>query len=409
MKRHEELIAGLDIGTTKVCCIVGERTQDGVDIIGIGTCESRGLRKGVVINIDATVDSISRAVEEAELMAGCEISTVYAGIAGGHVEGFNKNGIVAIKDREVRESDIARVVDAAKAVRIQADREIIHVLPQEYTVDEQRGILEPLGMHGVRLEASVHIVTGASTSLQNIIKCAQRCNIGVAAIVLEQLASSAAVLTPEEKELGVALVDIGGGTTDIAVWSKKTIVHTAVIPLGGNNITKDIAVGVRTPMSDAETIKMRYGCAMMDLVGEDETIEVPSVGGRKPRTLQREILTTIIEPRAEEILAMVGKEIETACALTDLASGVVITGGTAVMEGMPELAEDVLGVPVRRGVPRGVGGLVDVVRNPRFATGVGLVQYGAQQAHMPYVPQLRDESFLSRLLKRGKNWIRAAV
>ena len=409
MKRHHELIAGLDIGTTKVCCIVGERTPEGVDIIGIGSCESQGLRKGVVINIDATVGSISRAIEEAELMAGCEISTVYAGIAGGHIRGFNSQGIVAIKDREVRGQDIIRVVDAAKAVAIPADREIIHVLPREYMVDEQDGILEPVGMHGVRLEAQVHIVTGAIASLNNIGKCAERCGVEVEEIVLEQLASSAAVLTPEEKELGVALVDIGGGTTDIAVWHRKAIVHTAVIPVGGNNITKDIAVGLRTPMSDAETIKMRYGCALGDLVTSDETIEVPSVGGRRPRALKRELLTTIIEPRVEEMLALIGQHIQEACPLEGLASGIVLTGGVAVMDGIAELAEEVLGVPVRRGVPQGVGGLVDVVRNPRFATGVGLVLFGAQMADSPYLRPIKEDGVTTRFIKRMRSWIRAAV
>ncbi len=409
MKGHDELIAGLDIGTTKVCCIVGERTSEGVDIIGIGSCESQGLRKGVVINIDATVGSIARAIEEAELMAGCEISTVYAGIAGGHIKGFNSQGIVAIKDREVHEQDILRVVDAAKAVAVPSDREIIHVLPREYMVDDQDGILEPIGMHGVRLEAQVHIVTGAIASLNNIVKCAERCGVQVSEIVLEQVASSAAVLTPEEKELGVALVDIGGGTTDIAVWNRRSIVHTAVIPLGGNNITKDIAVGLRTPMADAEMIKTRYGCALGDLVTADETIDVPSVGGRRPRALKRELLSTIIEPRVEEMLALVGQHIEEAVPFEELASGVVITGGAAVMDGMTELAEEVLGVPVRRGVPQGVGGLVDVVRNPRFATGVGLVLHGASASDHPYLSAGRDEGFTSRFFKRMRSWIRQAV
>jgi cell division protein FtsA len=409
MKRNEELIAGLDIGTTKVCCIVGERTHEGVDIIGIGTTESRGLRKGVVINIDATVESISHAIEEAELMAGVEISTVYAGIAGGHIRGFNSNGIVAIKDREVRETDLGRVVDAAKAVKIPMDREIIHVLPQQYIVDDQVGILEPIGMSGVRLEAEVHIVTGAVSTLQNIIKCCQRCNVEVLDIVLEQLASSAAVLAPAEKELGVALVDIGGGTTDIAVWSKRSIIHTSVLPVGGNNITKDIAVGLRTPMADAEALKVKYGCAMADMVGAEELIDVPSVGGRQPRSLKREILGTIIEPRAEEMLALVRAKLEEAGPVESLNSGVVLTGGAAVMEGMPELAEEVLGVPVRRGVPTGVGGLVDVVRNPRFATGVGLVLFGAQQGPQSFHRDTRDEGIYSRIFKRMRSWIRAAV
>lgn len=408
MRRNEEIIAGLDIGTTKICCIVGEKTPEGVDIIGIGTTESRGLRKGVVINIDTTVASIARAIEEAELMAGCEISTVYAGISGGHIRGFNSNGIVAIKEREVRANDIMRVIDAAKAIPVPMDREIIHVLPQQYIVDDQHDIYDPIGMSGVRLEAEVHIVSGAIASLQNIVKCANRCAVNVADIVLEQIASSAAVLTPEEKELGVALVDIGGGTTDIAVWSKRSIVHTSVIPVGGNNITRDIAVGLRTPMTDAEKIKVRYGCAMTDIVAQDETIEVPSVGGRRPRALRREILSTIVEPRVEEILALVGQRIHEAGPIENIGSGIVLTGGAAVMDGMTELAEEVLGVPVRRGVPAGVGGLVDVVRNPRFATGVGLVLFAHQQDLAPHL-SIKEEGIYSRIFKRMRSWIRAAV
>ncbi|MBN1947589.1 MAG: cell division protein FtsA [Bradymonadales bacterium] len=408
MRKNGELVAGLDIGSTKVCCIVGERTADGVDIIGIGTAESRGLRKGVIINIDATVGSIISAIQEAELMAGCEISTVYAGVAGGHVQGFNSNGIVAIKDREVRPSDIFRVIDAAKAVPMPKDRQIIHVLPQEYMVDEQQGIYEPIGMPGVRLEADVHIVTAASSSLQNIAKCASRCDLSIAEVVLEQLASSAAVLTPEEKELGVALIDIGGGTTDIAVWARRSIVHTAVIPIGGNNITKDIAVGLRTPMTDAEKIKIKYGCALTDLVHEDETIEVPTVGDRQPRILSRDVLCTIIEPRVEEMLALINQQLHESGVVEELGSGVVLTGGAAVMEGMPELAQEVLGLPVRRGIPRGVGGLVDVVRNPRFATGVGLVLHGCRAPSAAYIPA-RTERFTSRIVSRVRRWFQAAV
>ncbi|HYH98126.1 cell division protein FtsA, partial [Hyalangium sp.] len=300
-QKSGEIIVGLDIGTTKICAIVGELTDSGIDIIGIGTHPSKGLRKGVVVNIEATVSSIRRAVEEAELMAGAEISHVYTGIAGGHIKGFNSQGIVAVKDKEVREADIARVIDAAKAVAIPLDREVIHVLPQEFIIDDQGGIKEPLGMAGVRLEAKVHIVTGAVSSAQNIVKCANRTGLNVADIVLQPLASAEAVLSEDEKELGVCLVDIGGGTTDIAIFSGGSIVHTAVIALGGNNLTSDIAIGLRTPAHEAERIKQKFGCALASMVNKDETIEVPSVGGRQPRVLGRQILCEILEPRVEEI------------------------------------------------------------------------------------------------------------
>ena len=404
MGRGDEIIVGLDIGTTKIACIIGEVTKDGIDIIGIGSHPSKGLRKGVVINIDATINSIKKAVEEAELMAGCEVNTVYAGIAGGHIQGFNSHGIVAVnKDKEVRAGDLARVVDAARAVAIPMDRQVLHVIPQEYIIDEQDGIKEPLGMTGVRLEAKVHIVTASVTSAQNIIKCARACGLNVADIVLEQIASSEAVLGNDEKELGVAVVDIGGGTTDIAIYSKGSLVHTAVLSLGGNHITNDIAVGLRTPMAEAERIKQRFGCALTSRVNPEETIEVPSVGGRPPRILSREILSEIIEPRVEEIFAYVAREIKDSGCEDLIAGGVVITGGTTILDNMPELAEEVLGMPVRRGMPRGVGGLVDVVRNPKFATGVGLVQYGAKAPHRALY---RDEepSMYGRVASRMRQW-----
>jgi len=373
-----ELIVGLDIGTTKITCIVGELTPDGIDVVGIGTQPSRGLRKGVVINIDATVASIRRAVEEAELMAGCEISSVFAGIAGGHIRGFNSQGVVAVKDKEVRQGDIDRVLDAARAINIPQDREILHVLPQEFVIDDQDGIREPLGMSGVRLEAKVHIVTAAASSAQNIIKCCGKTGLSVADIVLEPLASAEAVLADEEKELGVALVDIGGGTTDLALFVNGAIQHTSVIPIGGGHLTNDIAVGLRTPMVEAEKIKVRHGSAQSALLERDETIEVPSVGGRAPRVLSRRILCEIIEPRVEELFHLVRHEIQKAGQEDLLASGVVLTGGSTLLHGMPELAEEVLGLPVRRGVPRGVGGLVDVIKSPQFATAVGLLHYGAR-------------------------------
>lgn len=406
--KRGELLVGLDIGTTKVCAIIGEVTEQGIDIIGIGTHPSKGLRKGVVINIDSTVNSIKRAVEEAELMAGVEVTTVYAGIAGGHIKGFNSHGVVAVKDREVKQSDVVRVIDAAKAVAIPLDREVIHVIPQEYVVDEQDGIVEPIGMSGVRLEAKVHIVTGAVTSAQNIIKCANRCGLNVADIVLEQLASSEAVLSDDEKELGCALVDIGGGTTDIAIWSRGTIVHTSVLSVGGNHLTNDIAVGLRTPMAEAERIKQKGGCALASMVGADETIEVPSVGGRSPRVLPRRILAEIIEPRVEEIFALVHREIEISGYQDLIASGIVITGGTTILEGMPELGEQVLQMPVRRGLPRGIGGLVDVVKSPKFATGVGLVQYGASNQDAALF-KVREEKVFHKVKRRMMSWFREIV
>lgn len=403
MAKQNEILVGLDIGTTKIACIIGEMTEHGVDIIGIGSHPSTGLRKGVVINIDATINSIKKAVEEAELMAGCEVNTVHAGIAGGHIKGFNSHGIVAVKDKEVRPADLARVVDAARAVAIPMDREVIHVIPQEYIIDEQDGIRDPLGMAGVRLEAKVHIVTGSVTSAQNIVKCANACGLNVADIVLEQLASSESVLSEDEKELGVAVVDVGGGTTDIAIFSGGSLVHTAVLSVGGNHLTNDIAVGLRTPMAEAERIKQRYGCAMTSRVSPDETIEVPSVGGRPPRVLSRQILSEIIEPRCEEIFAFVSREIKNSGYEELIASGVVITGGTTILEHMPELAEEVLGMPVRRGLPKGVGGLVDVVRNPKFATGVGLVLFAAKNQG-PNLLSGREEGLYDRVASRMKQW-----
>jgi cell division protein FtsA len=398
--KRDELIVGLDIGTTKIAAIVGEVTEDGLDIIGIGTAPSRGIRKGVVVNIDATVQSIEKAVEEAEHMAGCEITSVFAGIAGAHVKGLNSHGTVAVKDKEVRDGDVSRVIESAKAVAIPMDREILHVLPQEYIVDEQDGIREPLGMAGVRLEAKVHIVTAAVTSAQNIVKCCNRCGLEVAGVVLEPLASAEAVLEEDEKELGVALVDVGGGTTDIAIFQGGSIVHTSVLPLGGNHLTNDIAVGLRTPLDAAEKIKQKYGCALSSLVDPEDTIEVPSVGGRQPRILARQILTEITMPRMEEIFEHVRKEMARA-GFDELASGVVLTGGTTILEGTTELAEEVLGIPARRGQPRGIGGLVDVVRSPAYATGVGLVLYGARQQRIQLASRGQQER---GLWSRMRSW-----
>ena len=403
MAKREELIVGLDIGTTKIAAVVGEVGPNGIDIIGVGSHPSRGLRKGVVVNIDATVESIRRAIEEAEHMAGCEITSVYAGIAGGHIKGQNSRGMVPVKDKEVSAADIARVIEAAKAVAVPLDREIIHVLPQDYIVDEQDGIKEPLGMAGVHLEAKVHIVTTAVTSAQNIVKCCNRCNLNVADIVLEPLASALAVLHEDEKELGVALVDIGGGTTDVALFSEGSIVHSSVLPVGGTHLTNDIAAGLRTPVDEANRIKQKHGCCMTQLVSDDETIEVPSVGGRPPRVLPRKVLAEILEARVEEMFTLVRREIERTGYEDLLASGVVITGGSTLVEGMTELAEQVLGLPVRRGAARGVGGLVDVVRSPMYATGVGLVLYGAKNMDLSQF-RVKERGAFRRAGQRMKSW-----
>jgi cell division protein FtsA len=379
MKKRDELIVGLDIGTTKVAAIVGEVTEDGVDIIGVGTHPSTGLKKGVVVNIDATVQSIQRAIEEAEHMAGVEITQVYAGIAGAHIKSLNSQGVWAVKDKEVKEADIIAVLEQARAINIPQDRKIIHVLPQEYTIDHQDGIKEPLGMSGVRLEAKVHLVTASVSSSENIIKCCHRCGLQVADVVLEPLASAEAVLHDDERELGVALIDIGGGTTDIALFADGAIVHTGVLAVGGHQLTSDIAYGMRSPHSEAERIKHRFGCAMVSMIGEEEMMEVPSVGGRPARAVPRQSLSAVIEPRVEEIFTLVKREIERTGLEDRLASGAVLTGGSTILDGMPELAEQVLGMPVRRGMPIGVGGLVDVVKSPIYATGVGLVRHGVKQ------------------------------
>jgi cell division protein FtsA len=379
-KRSSDIIVGLDIGTTKIAAVVGEVTDEGVDVIGIGTHTSRGLKKGVIVNIDSTVAAIKQAIAEAEGMSGCEISQVYVGIAGGHIKGVNSTGTVAIKDKEVRPSDVAKVLELARAIALPVDRHIVHVLPQEYKIDGQDGVREPLGMCGVRLEARVHIVTAAAAATQNIIKCCQRAELEVLDIVLEPLSSGEAVLEEDEKSLGVALVDIGGGTTDIAIFLDGAVAHTSVIPIGGHQLTSDVAFGLRTPPHEAERIKHRWGCALASLVAEDDTIEVPSVGGRAPRVLARQMLCRdIIQPRVEEIFSIVRAEIARLGCEDLLASGAVITGGATQLAGMTELGEEILGIPVRLGVPKGVGGLAEVVRTPSFSTGVGLVLYGARK------------------------------
>ena len=401
--KRENLVVGLDIGTTKICAIVGAVTEEGLDVVGIGTSPSRGLRKGVVINIESTVSAIRKALQEAELMAGCEIKSVFAGIAGGHIKGINSQGVIAIKNREVTNDDVRRVIDAAKALAIPMDREVIHILPQEFIIDDQDGIKEPLGMSGVRLEARVHIVTGAVASAQNIIKSCNKAGVDVGDIVLEQLASSEAVLTPDEKDLGVALVDIGGGTTDIAIFVDGAIKHTSVLSLGGNHLTNDIAVGLRTPSAEAEKIKQISGCCLSSMVGKDETIEVPSVGGREPRILSRQLLAEILEPRVEEIFTLVNREIVKSGFEDLIASGVVLTGGSAILPGMPELAEQVFDLPVRRGRPMGIGGLTDVVNSPVYATGVGLVKYGSRNLQTQNF-KIGQENLFDRVTRRMKDW-----
>ena len=409
MARKDELIVGLDIGTTKICAIVAEQTDSGVDVVGIGTHPSRGLRKGVVVDIDATVSSIKQAVEEAELMADCEITSVYAGIAGGHIRAFNSHGVVAVKDREVRESDVKRVIDAAKAVAIPMDREVIHVIPQEFIIDDQDGIREPLGMSGVRLEAKIHIVTAAVTSAQNIVKCCNKAGLNVIDIVLEPLASAQAVLSDDERELGVCMIDIGGGTTDIAVFQDGSIKETAVLGLGGYHLTNDIAVELRTPFEEAERIKKKFGLASARYLAGDDVISVPSVGGRRPREVSRKILCEVVEPRVEEILSLARGEIMRSGLEEHIPSGVVLTGGASALGGMTELAEEIFEAPVRCGIPSHIGGLQDVVRSPMYSTGVGLVLFGLQQQYGSQVSRfrIRDDSIFGRVKQRMRDWFYA--
>jgi cell division protein FtsA len=401
----EELIVGLDIGTSKICAVVGEVRPDGkVDIIGMGSHPSIGLRKGMVINIENTVNSIKEAIEEAETMAGCEISSVYAGIAGGHIKGFNSHGIIALKNREVGKRDIERVIDAARAVAIPMDREVMHTLPQEFIVDDQAGITDPLGMSGVRLEVKIHIVTGAVTSAQNIIKCANRAGLDVYDIILESLASSEAILTDEERNLGVALIDFGGGTTDLAVFSGGSIKHTSVLTLGGDNLTNDIAIGIRTPFKEAEKIKIKYGCGLTSLIGKEETIEVPSVGGRPPRTINRQLIGEILEPRVEEIFSLIYQEMVRSGYDDLVTSGVVATGGSSLLPGVPEIVEQVFNMPARIGYPSDIGGLKEIVNSPMYATAVGLVLYGANLEKREKKFRIRDTNIFNRIVSRMRRW-----
>ncbi len=401
---ESRLIVGLDIGTSKVVAIVGELSTEGeLSVVGLGSHKSTGLKKGVVVNIDSTVQSIQRAIEEAELMAGCQIHSVYAGIAGNHVRSLNSHGIVAIKDKEVFAQDIDRVIDAAKAVAIPADQRILHILPQEYQIDDQDGVKEPLGMSGVRLEAKVHLVTCAVNAAQNIEKCIKRCGLEVDDIILEQLASSYAVLTEDEKELGVCMVDIGGGTTDIAIYTDGSIRHTGVIPIAGDQVTNDIAMALRTPMQHAEDIKIKYACALAKLAGVDETIKVPSAGDRPARDLSRQALAEVVEPRYEELFHLVQNEIRRSGFEDLVPAGVVLSGGTSKMEGVVELAEEIFHMPVRIGAPRDVKGLKDIVNNPIYSTGVGLLLYGMKQEGLnKYYGDSRDQGALSKM----KTWFR---
>ncbi|GFH62487.1 MAG: cell division protein FtsA [Candidatus Desulfovibrio kirbyi] len=401
-----DLIVGLDIGTTKICAVVGELSETGlVDIVGIGTSVSTGLRKGVVVNIEQTVQSIRKAVEDAELMAGCEIRAVYVGIAGSHIMGINSHGVIAVKGGEVAQRDIERALDAARAVAIPGDREVIHILPQEFIVDSQRGIADPLGMAGVRLEVKVHIVTGAVSSAQNIIRSCHRSQLEVADIALESLASAKAVLTEEEREIGVALVDMGGGTTDIAIFANGAIKHTAVLALGGQNLSNDIAFGLRTPVASAEKIKIKYGCALAEMVRPDEFVEVPSVGGREPRRLSRQVLAEICEPRMEEILALVGQTLERSGYKKMIGAGIVLTGGTSLIEGCQELGEQIFDLPTRIAYPRCVGGLKDVVNSPKYSTAVGLLRYGTEKEATGRPFSRDNESgWFNSVLARMKKW-----
>ncbi len=409
---NKDIVVGLDIGTTKVCAIVGKKTnEDEIKIIGIGQTPSKGLKKGVVINIDEAVSSIKRAVAYAERMSGIKIDSVYTGIAGGHIRSYNSSGVVAIKNLEVAESDIRRVVDAAKAVAIPPDREIIHIIPQEFIVDDQSGIKDPRGMSGTRLEVRVHIVTGAVTNVQNIVKCCQKSGLTVNNIVLQPIASSQAAITRDEKDLGVCLVDVGGGTTDVAVFISNAIKHTSVITIGGDHITNDIAIGLRTPFKEAEEIKKKYGCALMNNVDDSETVVIPAVGDRKPRQIKKSILSGIIEPRVEEIYSLVKKNLDEIGVTPMLASGIVLTGGSALIDGSSELAEAIFNLPVRVGMPMGVGGLKGAVDNPMYATGVGLVLYGFNQArneddlNIHPKSSMGGDSLFSIILSKMKSWI----
>ncbi len=407
MKRHDRTSVGIDIGTTKICVVVAEANeQGGLEVVGLGCTPSRGLRKGVVVNLEATVDSIKQAVEEAELMAGTSIERAYVGMAGSHIRGFNSRGVVPItnKDHEVTDDDIRRVLEAARAVSLPPDRAIFHTIPQEFRVDDQDGIANPRGMAGSRLEANVHIVTGSLSSVQNLVTCVNRTGIEAIETVLEALASAQAVLAADERDLGVALVDIGGGTTDLALFEHGAICHTAVLPTGGDHFTNDIAVGLRTPIPEAEKIKKKSGCALSSMVEEEETLEVPTVGGRKPRLMSRRVLCDIIQPRAEEVLGLVKEELARSGYLPALHAGVVLTGGGSMLEGMTELAEQLLDLPVRLGAPRDVGGPSELFNSPVHGTGIGLALYGLRRLERPERSLPIPAGSVARVTYRLREW-----
>ncbi len=396
-----EIVVGLDIGTTKVCAVVGEVLDDGITILGVGNVPCRGLRKGIVSNIDWTVRSIKDAIESAQTMAGVEIRTVYAGIAGSHIRSQQSDGVAAIGGGEVSQADVERVLEGARAIPVDADRQIMHVLPREFIVDAQDGIRDPIGMSGVRLGARVNLITAATTCVQNVVRCAERCNLVVADVVLDALASAEAILSDDEKEIGVAVIDIGGGTTDILLYVDGGVVHTSVIPVGGNNITNDIAAGLRTPVAEADRLKRLSGCALGRMVGEDEEIEVPGVGGHSARKAPRRVLSDIVEPRVEEILAVVRKRMEDSGLIEHLSAGVVLTGGAVLLDGMTEFAEEVLGMPVRIGSPIGVKGITQLVNGPQYATGVGLLKYGARMMHESRSREVVPKESMMRLQAKG--------
>ena len=405
---QNRIIVGLDIGTSKVVALVAEVDADGqIEIIGMGSHPSRGMKKGVVVNIESTVQSVQRAIEEAELMAGCKIDSVYVGIAGSHVRSLNSHGIVAIKDGEVIEADLERVLDAAQAVAIPADQKILHILPQEYVIDNQEGIREPLGMSGVRLEAKVHLVTCAVNAAQNIEKCIKRCGLSVDEVILEQVASSYSVLTDDERELGVCMVDIGGGTSDIAIFTEGSIRYTGVIPIAGDQVTNDIAMALRTPTQYAEEIKIKYACALTQLASADETIKVPSVGDRPPRDLSRQSLAEVVEPRYDELFTLVQAELRRSGFEDLIPAGIVLTGGTSKMEGVVELAEEIFHMPVRIGAPSRVKGLTDIVRNPIYSTAVGLLEYGAVHSRQSNARSRSAQSNGPGMFTKMKDWIQS--
>ena len=408
MQGNENIVAGLDIGTTKICAIVAEVFEGEVSIIGVGSHPSTGLRKGSIVNIEATVNSIRKAVEEAEIMADCEVSAVYVGIAGNHIQGHNSHGLIAIKGREITQADVDRVIDAAKAVAIPTDREIIHVIPQEFIVDDMEAIQNPIGMTAIRLETKIHIVTGAVSSVRNIIKCCHKAGLEVCDIVLESLASGEAVLTTEEKELGCALADIGGGTTDLAFFKDNNIKYTYELTLGGHNLTNDISVGLRTPLTEAEKIKLEHGTCLVTNINKGEIIEVPGVGERPAKKLSKSILAEILEPRIDEIFTLLKEEVYKNGLENSFPSGLVLTGGTLVLDGLAEIAESVINAPVRIGVPNQIGGLKDIVKNPMYATGVGLVIFGSQATENHKFNEKSDNS-VSKILKRMKQWFKDIV